>query len=296
MAEPAVAEPTAERAAVPPQAGAARRIRRGPAGSPARILIRIVVIGYLFFLVAWPLSLVVSNAFGNGLEDLTDILTDPDVVHALWLTVIIALVAVVLNTVFGVGISLLLVRSDFRGKRALNALLDLPLSVSPIVVGLALILVYGGRDGWFGPVLQSLGLQIVFAPPGMVLATTFVALPLVIREVVPVLEEIGDDQERAAYSLGATPVQTFRRITLPGIKWGVTYGVVLSLARSLGEFGAVKVVSGNVLGLTRTATLVVEEKYLNFDKGGAYATAFLLALVAVACIVVVSIIRPKDKG
>src|SRR3546814_16992738 len=127
------------------------------------------------------------------------------------------------------------------------------------------------------------------------MATTFVALPLVIREVVPVLEEVGIEQEQAARSLGANAVQTFRRITLPTIRWAVVYGVVLSLARSLGEFGAVKVVSGNVLGQTRTATLVVEEKYLNFDRGGAYATAFLLALVPVACIVIVSIIRPQDR-
>ena len=159
---------------------------------------------------------------------------------------------------------------------------------------MALILVYGGRDGWFGPALEDAGVQVIFAPLGIVLATTFVALPLVIREVVPVLQEIGIEQEQAAHSLGASALQTFRRITLPSIKWGVVYGVVLSLARSLGEFGAVKVVSGNILGDTRTATLVVEEKYLNFDKGGAYATAFLLALFSVACIVVVSFIRPKE--
>ena len=205
-----------------------------------------------------------------------------------------AIVAVVINTVFGVGISLLLVRYEFPGRRLLSALIDVPLSVSPIVVGLALVLVYGGRDGWFGPQLEDAGIQVIFAPLGIVLATTFVALPLVIREVVPVLQEIGIEQEQAAHSLGASALQTFRRITLPSIKWGVVYGVVLSLARSLGEFGAVKVVSGNVLGDTRTATLVVEEKYLNFDKGGAYATAFLLALVSVACIVVVSFIRPKE--
>jgi sulfate transport system permease protein len=156
------------------------------------------------------------------------------------------------------------------------------------------VLVYGGRNGWFGPALEGIGFQVIFATPGIVMATVFVALPLVIREVVPVLEEVGEEQEQAARSLGANAIQTFRRITLPAIKWGVIYGVVLSLARSLGEFGAVKVVSGNVLGQTRTATLVVEEKYLNFDKGGAYATAFLLALVAVAAIVVVSVIRPKE--
>ncbi|GIJ20651.1 sulfate ABC transporter permease [Micromonospora lutea] len=269
---------------------------RTPVGRrPARHVLRAVVVAYLFFLVAWPLYLVGRNAFADGLASFRAILTDPDVTHALQLTVVIAVVAVVINTVFGVGISMLLVRYDFPGKRALNALLDMPLSVSPIVVGLALILVYGGRDGWFGPTLEAAGFQIIFAVPGMVMATVFVALPLVIREVVPVLQEVGDEQEQAARSLGANAWQTFRRITLPSIKWGVIYGVVLSLARSLGEFGAVKVVSGNVLGDTRTATLVVEEKYLNFDKGGAYATAFLLALVAVACIIVVSVLRPKEE-
>ncbi|MEU8001995.1 sulfate ABC transporter permease subunit [Catellatospora sp. NPDC049111] len=266
------------------------RTRRGP----VTYLVRLLVIAYLFLLVAWPVYLVGKNTFADGMDNINGILEDPDIVHAISLTVQVAIIAVIINTLFGVGISLLLVRYDFPGKRLLSALLDMPLSVSPIVVGLALVLVYGGRTGWFGPGLESMGFQVIFATPGIVLATVFVALPLVIREVVPVLEEVGEEQEQAARSLGANAWQTFRRITLPSIKWGVVYGVVLSLARSLGEFGAVKVVSGNVLGETRTATLVVEEKYLNFDKGGAYATAFLLALVAVACIIIVSVIRPKE--
>lgn len=269
---------------------AAHRRRR----TPTTYLFRLLVTAYLCFLVAWPVSLVAKNTFAHGLTDLRAILEDPDVVHALRLTVLVAVTAVIVNTIFGVGISLLLVRYEFRGKRLLSALLDLPLSVSPIVVGLSLVLVYGGRDGWIGPSLEDAGVRVIFATPGIVLATVFVALPLVIREVLPVLEEIGIEQEQAAHSLGASALQTFRRITLPSIRWAVVYGVVLSLARSLGEFGAVKVVSGNVLGETRTATLVVEEKYLNFDKGGAYATAFLLALVSVACIVIVSIVRPKE--
>jgi sulfate transport system permease protein len=256
---------------------------------------RAIVTAYLFLLVAWPVSLVAKNAFADGLTDLRGILDDPDVMHALRLTVMVSVVAVVINTVFGVGISILLVRYRFPGRRALNALVDLPLAVSPIVVGLSLVLVYGGRDGWFGPALEDAGVQVIYATPGIVLATVFVALPLVVREVVPVLEEVGIEQEQAAWSLGANALQTFRHITLPSIRWAVVYGVVLSLARSLGEFGAVKVVSGNVLGETRTATLVVEEKYLNFDKGGAYATAFLLALVSVACIVVVSFVRPNES-
>jgi sulfate transport system permease protein len=275
---------------------ARRPRRRGRARrAPSRYVLRAIVAAYLLLLVAWPVSLVAKNAFADGLTDLRAILEDPDVMHALGLTVRVAVVAVVVNTVFGVGMSILLVRYEFPGKRLLSALVDLPLSVSPIVVGLALVLVYGGRDGWFGPALEDAGLQVIFATPGIVLATVFVALPLVIREVVPVLEEVGVEQEQAAHSLGAGALATFRRITLPTIRWAVVYGVVLSLARSLGEFGAVKVVSGNVLGQTRTATLVVEEKYLNFDKGGAYATAFLLALVSVACITVVSIIRPRTS-
>ena len=259
-----------------------------------RYVYRIIVTVYLVMLVAWPVSLVAKNTFDEGFTELSSILSDPDVIHAFKLTVTVALISVVINTVFGVGMAILLVRYEFPGRRLLSAFIDLPLSVSPIVVGLSLVLVYGGRNGWFGPTLESWGFQVIFATPAIVMATVFVALPLVIREVVPVLEEIGIEQEQAARSLGANSFQTFRRITLPAIKWAITYGVVLCLARSLGEFGAVKVVSGNVLGLTRTATLVVEEKYLNFDKGGAYATAFLMAMVSVACIVIVSIIRPKE--
>jgi sulfate transport system permease protein len=163
-----------------------------------------------------------------------------------------------------------------------------------VVVGLALLLVYNGRSGWFGPALEGAGLQVIFATPGMVLATAFVSLPLVVRELVPVLEEIGIDQEQAAHSLGAGSLQTFRRITLPSIRWALVYGLVLSLARSLGEFGAVKIVSGNLIGRTQTATLVVEQRYQDFQKGSAYALSFLLALVAVACIVIVAVIRPKE--
>lgn len=270
----------------------APRVRR----TPTTYVLRFIAAAYLFFLVAWPVSLVVTNTFDGGLDSIRLLVGDPDIVVALQLSAYVAVFSVVINTVFGVGVSLLLVRYEFPGKRVLNSLLDLPLSVSPIVVGLALVLVYGGRNGWLGPTLAGWGLDIIFSTPGIIMATTFVALPLMIREIVPVLEEIGVEQEQAAQSLGASSLQRFRRITLPSIKWGIVYGVVLTLARSLGEFGAVKVVSGNVLGQTRTATLVVEEKYLNFDQQGAYATAFLLAMVSVSCIVVVAIIRPKNHS
>lgn len=264
--------------------------------NPLKHGLRGLVVVYLVLLVGWPVSLVAKNTFADGLTTLTAALSDPSVVFSLQLTVAVAVQATIVNTVFGVGISLLLVRYDFRGRRVLSALLDLPLSVSPVVVGLALVLVYGGNGDWFGKPLEDAGLRIIFATPGIILATAFVSLPLVIREVVPVLTEIGTDEEQAAKSLGAGPVQTFWRITLPAIKWAVVYGVVLTLARSLGEFGAVKIVSGNLEGRTQTATLLVEQKYQDFEQGTAYATAFLLAAVSVACIVVVSFLRPDTAG
>ena len=261
-----------------------------------KYFLRVITIGYVFMLVAWPTSMVFKNAFADGTGAVLDSLTEPSTVHALQLTAQVSLIAVVINLVFGVSISLLLVRYDFVGKRVLSALLDIPLSVSPVVVGLALLLVYNGRDGWFGQGLEQAGFQIIFATPGLVLATVFVALPLVIREIVPVLTELGDDQEQAARSLGANAPQTFWRITLPGIKWAIVYGVVLSFARSIGEFGAVKIVSGNLADRTQTATLLVEEKYQNFEQASAYAISALLALTAIVCLVIVSILRPKEDS
>jgi sulfate transport system permease protein len=259
-------------------------------------LLRVVVVGYVFLLVGWPVITLVQNAFADGLASFQAALADPDVIHALVVTVEISLWAVAINTVFGVGVGLLLVRYEFPGKRVLSALIDLPMSVSPVVIGLALLLVYNSQDGWFGPTLEAHGIMVIFNSPGMIMATCFVALPLVVREVVPVLSEIGDDQEQAARSLGANAFQTLRRITLPAIKWAIVYGVVLSLARSLGEFGALKIVSGNLTGQTQTAPLVVEQKYQTFAHGEAYAVAFILVLVSVLCILVVSFLRPKESS
>ena len=170
---------------------------------PAKWAVRIVVIAYVFLLVGWPMITLVQNAFAGGLASFQAAFSDPDVTHSLMVTVEIALWAVAINTVFGVGMGLLLVRYEFPGKRALSALIDLPMSVSPVVIGLALLLVYNGRTGWFGPTLEAHGFQVIFSSPGMIMATCFVSLPLVVREVVPVLTEIGDDQEQAATSLGA---------------------------------------------------------------------------------------------
>jgi sulfate transport system permease protein len=260
-----------------------------------RFSLRTFTIDYLTLLVAWPVTMVFRHAYSVGYGAFLGAFADPTVRHALRLSLVATVAAVIINTVFGVTISLLLVRNEFPGKRLLSALLDIPLSVSPVVVGLALLLVYNPRDSWLGVGLANAGLQIIFSTPGIILATVFVALPLVIREVIPTLHEVGDEQEWAARSLGASPSQTFWRITLPSIKWAVVYGVVLSLARSLGEYGAVKVVSGNIVGSTQTATLVVEERYQNFDQPTAFALAFILAAVAVACIVVVAILRPQHE-
>ena len=265
--------------------------------SPFRWVLRAVVVGYLFFLVIWPVALVAKATFSQGLEPVLDALRQPDVIFAFQLTLSIAFWAVLINTIFGIIISLLLSRYTFPGRRALSAFIDLPLSVSPIVVGLALLLVYSGRTGWLGQSLESAGFQIIYAPPGMILATAFVSLPLVIRELVPVLNEIGTDAEQAARSLGASPLQSFLRITLPSIKWALLYGVVLSLARSLGEFGAVKIVSGGVAMRTQSATLLVEERYQQFGPENtitAYTAAFILALIAVIALVVVTSLRPKE--
>jgi sulfate transport system permease protein len=261
---------------------------------PAKWAVRLLALGYVFFLVGWPVITLGQHAFADGWSSFSQTFSDPDVTHALLVTVEISAWAVLINTVFGVGVALLLVRYEFPGKRLLSAFIDLPMSMSPVVIGLALMLVYSGRYGWFGPTLEAHGLIVIFNSPGMIMATCFVALPLVVREVVPVLEEVGDDQEQAARSLGANAVQVLRRITLPAIKWAVVYGVVLSLARSLGEFGALKIVSGNLTGQTQTAPLVVEQKYNNFAQNEAYAVSFVLVLISVVCILVVSLLRPKE--
>ena len=250
------------------------------------------MLAYLALLLVVPVGLVFWRTFEHGVGPVLDALSDADVIHAFKITAIVAGWAVVLNTVFGVGAAILLVRHRFPGRRVLSALVDLPLAVSPVVVGLALILVYG-KFGIFGEWLDDQGFQVIFALPGMVLATVFVSLPLVVREVAPVLEEIGTEQEQAAWTLGARTVQTFRRITLPSIRWALAYGVVLSLARSLGEFGAVAVVSGRLVGKTQTITLVVEERFQNFDQVTAYAASVALAVVAILTLVLINLLRPR---
>ncbi len=276
--------------------GGARATGRNVGGAltaAAGYALRGVALLYLLFLLVLPLGLIGWRTFAHGLAPVVAALTSPEALHAFQVTVTVALWAVAANTVFGIGAAILLVRHDFPGKRVLGALIDLPLAVSPVVVGLALILIYG-RFEPVGGFLERHGIQVVFATPGMVLATVAVSLPLVVRAIVPVLEEIGEEQEQAARTLGASGWQTFRRITVPAIRSALAYGVVLCLARALGEYGALSVVSGRVVGRTQTMTLFVEERYQNFDQPAAFAAATCLALVAVLTLLVTRLLRAGE--
>lgn len=260
-----------------------------------RIGLRLIALGYLALLLALPVLLVFYRTFENGVGAAWDAVTTPEATHAFWLTFLMVVIAVPLNTLFGTLAALILVRSKFRAKSLLSAVIDLPFAVSPVVVGLALILVYG-NEGWLGGWLTEQGIQVIFNPLGMVIATIFVSLPFVAREVVPVLREIGIEQEQAAYTLGASRWHTFWRVTLPAIRWGVVYGVVLTTARALGEFGAVSVVSGKRLGETQTLTLHVEERFHNFDLVGAYAASVVLALMAVAVVMAMYLFERRKES
>lgn len=258
-----------------------------------RLGLRAVAIFYVGAMLLFPVGLLFWRTFEHGVQPVWDALTTPSAAHAFRVTLEVALWAVLGNTLFGVVTAILLVRYEFPGKRVLNALVDLPFAVAPVVVGLSLILVYGPHTT-VGSWLGDHGFDVIFALPGMVIATMFVSLPLVVRELVPVLEEIGDDQEQAAWTLGASRRQTFLRVTLPSIRWALAYGVVLTLARALGEYGAVLVVSGNVIDHTQTAPLYVGAQYQNFNTQGAYAVAFALAAIAVVAIVVLNLVRPRE--
>ncbi len=292
--DPSAPAAAARPAARPPVDPRVRRARRRT--TRTAWLLRLVAVGYVLALVALPVASVVQHTFADGLAPVLDVLTSEDFLAALRLTAVVAGVAVALNTVFGVGMGYLLVRYRFWGRRFLSAVVDLPVSISPIVVGVALILVYG-TYGWFGGALEDAGIRVIFSVPGMVLATVLVSLPLVLREVVPTLEEAGIEQEQAAQSLGANAWQRFWRITLPTIRWALAYGVALSLARSLGEFGAVRVVSGSVAGESQTLTLYVNDSYQEFGADAqrqAFAAAFVLMTVAVVLIVVIAALRPEE--
>jgi sulfate transport system permease protein len=250
----------------------------------ARHPLRLIGIGYLTVLALGPLALVGYRTFAPGLGSVIDTLTAPDAVHALWLSLLAVGIAVPCNTIFGIAAAQALARGRFRGRSLLSVIVDMPLAVSPIVAGLALVLVYG-RTGWFGNWLSAHGIAVIFSTPGIVLATAFVSLPYVVREVEPVLREVGTDAEQAAQTLGASRWQTFWLVTLPQIRRAVGYGVVLSVARGLGEFGAVSVVAGSIAGRTQTLPLYVQDRFNNFDLHGAYTVSLELAVLALITLV-----------
>jgi sulfate transport system permease protein len=263
--------------------------------SVGRLGLRTVALGYLALVLAGPLAMIVWRTFEHGFGRFWSTIGDHQTVHAFELTLLLAAIAVPLNTVFGVVCALAIVRRRFPVKGLVNAFVDLPLALSPVVVGLSLFLLYG-RGGWLGGFFSGHGVQILFALPSMVLATVFVSLPFVAREVVPTLREIGEEQEQAAHTLGASGWQTFWRITLPSLRWAVIYGVVLTTARCLGEYGAVAVVSGRIEGRTETATLRGQDQYENFDLAGAYGISLALAAIAVCVLVSMTFLRPREAG
>jgi sulfate/thiosulfate transport system permease protein len=257
--------------------------------------LRGLAFGYLALLLLAPVAMIFYKTFEHGLGPPIEAMTSPDAIHAIQLTLLMVAVAVPLNTVFGVGCALLLVRHRWWGNRIVDTVLNLPFAISPIVVGLALFLLYG-NGGWFGPGLEEAGIKILFSWPAMVLASIFVSLPFVVRETVPVLQEIGTEQEQAASTLGANGWQTFWRVTLPAIRWGVAYGVVLTTARVLGEFGAVTIVSGSISGETETLPLFVAKAFEQFNEEAAYAGAIVLALLALTTLLLMSVGGRKAKA
>lgn len=270
--------------------------RRGGGGGgqtePAwvRWTLTIVALAFLGLLLFLPLILVFSYAFGEGVRAYIAALTEPDARAAIRLTLITAAIAVPLNTAFGVCAAWAIAKFEFRGKNLLITLIDLPFAVSPIIAGLIFVLLFGAR-GWFGPWLAEHEIRIIFATPGIVLATMFVTFPFVARELIPLMQSQGTEEEQSALTLGASGWQMFWRVTLPNIKWGLLYGVILCNARAMGEFGAVSVVSGHIRGLTNTMPLHIEVLYNDYQFAASFAVASLLALLALATLVIKSIIE-----
>src|ERR1700710_518422 len=257
--------------------------------------LRALGLGYLALLLLGPLVFLFYKTFEHGLAPPLDAITSPDGLHALKLSLLMVAIAVPLNTIFGIGCALLLVRHKWKGNAVIDAVINLPFAISPVVIGLSLFLLYG-TQGWLGPTLAENGIEILFSVPGMVLASIFVSVPFVVRETVPVLQEIGTEQEQAASTLGANAWQTFRRITLPSIRWGVAYGVVLTTARVLGEFGAVSIVSGSRSGETETLPLFVKKAFDNFEFAGAYGASVLLAVLALSTLLAMNVLKRKEDA
>ena len=277
-----------------PQSNAAKQPRGSLFGPPLLIGIAVVYLALVLFI---PAVAVFYEAFHKGFGEFLTAIASPDFLSAVRLTLIATAISVPLNTVFGLCAAWVLARNQFWGRSLLISILDLPFAISPVVVGLMLVLLYG-ENGWLGPALRGLGIKFIFNTPGIVLATVVVTLPFVAREVMPVLEETGPAEEEAARTLGAKDWQIFWRVTLPNIRWGLLYGVLLTNARAMGEFGAVAVVSGNIAGKTQTMPIFVEEAYKNYQTEAAFGAATILALLAVVTLVLKEILerRTQRKG
>jgi sulfate/thiosulfate transport system permease protein len=263
------------------------------ASASSRWGLRVAGLGYIAVLLIAPLILLFYKTFEEGVAPPFEAITSGDGLHAFKLTLLTVVIAVPLNTVFGVICSLLLVRHKWKGNWLIDAAINLPFAISPVVIGLCLFLLYG-KQGWLEPGLAEAGIKVLFSTPGIILCCVFVSVPFVVRETVPVLQEIGTEQEQAAETLGASGWQTFWRVTLPAIRWGVAYGVILTTARVLGEFGAVSVVSGNISGETQTLPLFVEKNYENFNLAGAFGAALLLAVLALVVLMGMNLLKRKE--
>ena len=264
-------------------------------GRATRLVLLAIALAFLAVVLVLPLAIVFREAFANGIAAYFAALSDPEALAAIRLTVLVAAIAVPLNCVFGVAASWAIAKFEFRGKAFLITLIDLPFSISPVISGLVYVLLFG-TGSLLAPVLQSLDLQILFAVPGIVLATVFVTFPFVARELIPLMQDQGTGDEEAALSLGASGWQTFWYVTLPNIKWGLFYGVLLCNARAMGEFGAVSVVSGHIRGLTNTMPLQVEILYNQYDFSAAFAVASLLALLALVTLILKTILELRFSG
>jgi sulfate transport system permease protein len=260
----------------------------------SRRLLRAGALAYLAALLLAPVGMIGYRTFEHGVAPVVDALSTPQAQHAIYLSVLVTAIAVPLNVAFGLLAGLLIARRRMPAGRLVNLTVNLPFAMSPVVIGLALFTLYG-RGGWMGDTLAARGIQVLFSVPGLVLATTFVCLPFVLREVVPVLEEVGTDHEQAAATLGASAWTTFWRITLPAIRWALAYGVVLTAARALGEYGAVSIVSGNIVGQTQTLPLLVEERFRNYDATGAYSAGFALAALSLLIVMAMTLLS-RRKG
>lgn len=271
---------------------------KSPLAPSKRAWVKVLLIGgaiaYLALVLFIPAVNVFVQAFKDGFGPFLETIHEPAFINAIKLTLIIALIVVPLNAVFGLCAAWAIARHQFWGRAFVISVLDIPFSVSPVVAGLMIVLLYG-RNGWFGPLLQAADIQIIFALPGMVLATAFVTMPFVAREVIPVLEEAGSDQEEAARTLGANDWQIFWRVTLPNIRWGLLYGLILTNARAMGEFGAVSVVSGNIARKTQTLPLFVEEAYKQYQTEAAFSAAVLLAGLAGITLILKEILERKTR-